>query len=59
MYTHKNGPRPCRGPFPTHRSELRPVGSLTPDRSTDIGQARAILDDYLTAHADLLPQFRR
>ena len=26
---------------------------------TDIGQAQAILDDYLTAHADLLPQFRR
>ena len=24
---------------------------------TDIGQAQAILDDYLTAHADLLPQF--
>jgi alpha-galactosidase/6-phospho-beta-glucosidase family protein len=26
---------------------------------TDIAQAQAILDDYLTAHADLLPQFRR
>jgi len=26
---------------------------------TDIEQARGILDDYLRAHAPLLPQFRR
>jgi alpha-galactosidase len=26
---------------------------------TDIGRARAILDDYLEVHGDLLPQFRR